>query len=217
MPVKKRRSLAAKSVRVCTLVVTLVVATVLGFSGCGQPDAPAENGTEEELPGEEESTPSVEWAADGVITAGEYSGQMDKGMYRLYWSRLDDVLQMGIRAETEGWVAVGIQPGSAMQDADIIIGFVADAQVTLEDHYSTGRFGPHRPDTEQGGTNDILAFGGSEADGFTVIEFSRKLDTGDEYDNPLTVGTTNAVIWAYGTADNTSLQHAPRGYGEVTP
>ncbi len=213
---EKGRTRGVMSVRVCTLVVTLGVAIALALSGCAQSDAPAEDGNEEELPGEEESTPSVEWAADGIITAGEYSGEIDKGTYLLYWSRLDDTVHMGIEAETEGWVAVGIQPGNAMQDADIIIGFVADAQVTVEDHYSTGRFGPHRRDTEQGGTNDILAFGGNEADGVTVIEFSRKLDTGDEYDNPLTVGATNAVIWAYGTADNTSLQHAPRGYGEVT-
>ncbi|MFW6056275.1 MAG: DOMON domain-containing protein [Chloroflexota bacterium] len=215
MEMRKARASGAMCVRVRTLVVALVAAVALGLSGCAQPDAPAGDGSRQEPPDEENSTPSVEWTADGVITAGEYSGEMDKGTYLLYWSRLDDTVHMGIEAETEGWVAVGIQPGNAMQDADIIIGFVADAQVTVEDHYSTGRFGPHKPDTEQGGTNDILAFGGKEADGVTVIEFSRKLDTGDEYDNPLTAGATNAVIWAYGTADNTSLQHAPRGYGEI--
>lgn len=204
-------------------IVLLLVTTVL--PGCSQGEPPAddesENGIEpapemdEESSVAEESSPSAEWVADGIITAGEYSGRFDEGTYRLYWRRFEDTVQMGIEAETEGWVAVGIQPGSAMQDADIIIGYIADSQVTVEDHYSTGRFGPHKPDTEQGGTDDILAFGGSEMEGVTIVEFSRKLETGDGYDNPLSADAVNTVIWAYGTADNTSLQHAPRGYGEV--
>ena len=81
--------------------------------------------------------------------------------------------------------------------------------------FSTGDFGPHPPDTELGGTYDILDFGGGEEGGYTSIEFKRALNTGDKYDNALSRGV-NKIIWSYGSEDDLKSKHINRGYGELT-
>jgi len=119
-----------------------------------------------------------------------------------------------MKANTEGWIAVALQPGQRMKDADMVLGFVKDGEATVYDQFSTGNFGPHSPDSELGGTNDVTEFGGQEEAGFTTIEYKRKLDTGDKYDHSFAAGV-NKIIWAWGTDDNQSLKHSKRGYGEI--
>jgi hypothetical protein len=101
-----------------------------------------------------------------------------------------------------------------MKDSDMILGFVKDGEAIVYDLYSTGNFGPHPPDTELGGSNDILDFGGSEKEGYTIIEFKRELNTGDKYDIQFSKGKIK-IIWAYGSGDNLDLKHSARGYGEL--
>jgi hypothetical protein len=163
---------------------------------------------------EPQPEPERQWLADGVIGTDEYLGEMSYGNYEIYWDSDDQYVYIGLRARTDGFVAVGIQPGSRMKDADMIFGFVSNGEATVFDMFSTGDFGPHPPDTELGGTDDILDFGGSEEDGFTTIEFQRALDTGDEYDLPLSKGT-HQIIWSYGQNDSVSMKHSTRGYGEI--
>lgn len=120
-----------------------------------------------------------------------------------------------MRAATAGWVALDIEPSSAMKDADMIIGLVRGAEVEVYDLFARGRFGPHPPDTELGGSDDILEYGGSEQDGSTVIEFKRALDTGDQYDHPLARGERYRILWAYGDSDEPGEKHTRRGKGEI--
>jgi len=171
---------------------------------------------EEDLPPAtvEPEEEEVEWAADGVLGDMEYLGEMSYGNYEIRWLSDDQYVYIGIRAKTTGWVAVGIKPTSAMKDADMIFGFVKDGVITLSDQFSTGTYGPHSPDTELGGTDDILAFGGREEGGFTTIEFKRSLTTTDKYDISIQKGV-NRIIWAYGSSDSSAVKHSTRGYGEI--
>ncbi len=159
--------------------------------------------------------PPPGWSADGVIGSQEYLSEMSYGDYEIFWSNDEQYLYVALKAKTAGWVAMAVQPGSRMKNADMIFGFVKDGEVTVLDLFSTGDFGPHPPDTELGGTFDIIDFGGKEADGYTIIEFKRALDTGDQRDNKLSSGK-NKIIWSYGSADDFTRKHAKRGYGEIT-
>ena len=161
--------------------------------------------------------PGVAWEADGVITPGEYTGVQVYGNYEIHWARDEEHIYVGMRAETGGWVAVGFDatPGAGMADADMILGAVNCCGVTISDEFGTGPTA-HRPDTELGGTDDILEFGGTEQGGWTTIEFKRALDTGDPYDAVLTEGTIT-IIWAYSSSKSLTAYHsANRGYGEIT-
>lgn len=136
------------------------------------------------------------------------------GDYELFWVSDQQYIYVGMRAKTSGWVAMAVQPGSKMKGADMVFGYVEDGKVIILDLYSTGDFGPHPPDTDQGGTDDIIEYGGSETDSYTTIEFKRALATGDQYDHELS-GGKNQIIWSFGSRDDLSLKHSSRGYGEI--
>lgn len=157
---------------------------------------------------------SGNFAADGTISDDEYSGYRNLDGFEIYWANDNENIYFAIKAQTEGYVAIGIQPGRMMKDADMIYGYVDVTGAVIFDMFSTGNFGPHPPDEELGGTNDILEFGGSESGGYTIIEFQRQLITGDQYDNDILPGI-NKVIWAYGSADSPDGSHSRKGYGEI--
>ncbi len=154
------------------------------------------------------------WKADGVITPGEYQKNRTYNNYEVHWSSDSQYACFAIKAKTTGWVAIGFDPESFMKNADIVEGFVSDGKVTVLDMFSTGDFGPHPQDIQQGGTNDILESGGAEENGFTVIEFKRKIDTGDKFDKVLGKGT-HKIIWAFGSDDQATVKHSGRGIGEI--
>jgi hypothetical protein len=198
---------------VSTLLLVGLLVSVGGFSvSCGDGDSDVTTPPA----GTPSPTPplTTEWVPDGAIGASEYSGEETYGNYELYWRSDAQHIFVGIKVKTDGWVAVGIQPGSRMKNADMIFGFVEDGQTTVLDLFSTGDFGPHPPDAQLGGTNDIIDFGGKEEGEYTIIEFSRALVTDDEYDNPLSSGA-NKIIWSYGSSDEFDRQHSTRGYGEL--
>lgn len=159
-------------------------------------------------------TPEETWAADGMIFVREYRGNIRNGDYSLHWWHDEQYIYIGIRAPASGWVAVGFEPEPLHRETDTIIGFVENGKTTVLDMYSTGDFGPCTADTELGGSDDIIEFGGSEEDGYTTIEFKRRLDTDDEYDGDLATGV-NEIMWGYATLDDPRQKHLERGYDEI--
>ena len=148
-----------------------------------------------------------EWSADGIIKVREYYGSNNYGDYTIHWRSDGQYAFIGMTAKTDGWVAMALQPGSRMKDADMVFGFVKDGKVEVYDLYSTGNFGPHALDTELGCTDNILDYSGKEGGGVTTIEFKRQLRTEDEYDIPISEGI-NKIIWAYGSSDSLTVKHA---------
>ncbi|NIU50883.1 MAG: hypothetical protein GWN74_17760, partial [Thermoplasmata archaeon] len=98
---------------------------------------------------------------DGVISAGEYGNNTswDGGSFELHWRIANNTtLYAGIRAQTTGWVSLGIDPEIRMQGADMVFGGLAADKAYAEDAYSVGQTGPHPRDTDLGGTFDLLAY-----------------------------------------------------------
>jgi hypothetical protein len=117
-------------------------------------------------------------------------------------------LRVRMTAPTTGWVAVGFDPVSFMQEANLILGFVEGGTPQVRDDFGTG-LTTHDADTTLGGTDDVELIGGSETSGETQLEFRIPLDSGDEYDKAVADGTTYAVIFAHGAdgADDFTSQH----------
>jgi hypothetical protein len=149
-----------------------------------------------------------------MIGDGEYTDTQSYDGFELWWTADEQFIYIAIKAKTTGWVSVALSSGPAMKDADMVLGFVQDSTVTVIDEYSTGNFGPHRPDTELGGSDDILESAGTEGEGYTTIEFKRKLDTGDKYDHKFSRGE-NSILWAYGQGDQPEQKHSVRGHGDI--
>ena len=129
----------------------------------------------------------------------------------LMWRTNDaqDSLLVKVSAPTAGWVAVGFDPAAAMQDANIIIGYVVNDTAYVRDDYGTGLYS-HAPDTTLGGTNDVADIAGSETGGVTEISFTIPLNSGDAMDRVLVVGQSYSVILAWGTDDSFDTPHAVR-------
>ncbi|MHA1206696.1 MAG: DOMON domain-containing protein [Candidatus Hodarchaeales archaeon] len=152
---------------------------------------------------------------DGVITSGEYSYTqiLSDGDFILHWRTEGTTISFGIEGNTNGWVTIGINPSFMMLDADMYFGWVtSNGSVVVIDAYATGPTGPHPADIDLGGTNDVLAYNGSENEQTTIIEFSRLLVTTDSaYDNSLPQTGSIKMIWAIGASDSFDAPHVKRG------
>ncbi len=138
-------------------------------------------------------------ASDGDDTADlegryDHKAELDQD-FQLYWSVTGDEIIMAMRGRTEGWLSIGFEPGAIMKDADMIFGWVDPrGEVIVHDRYSTGETAPHPNDPELGGGDDITATGGYQIEGWTVVEFKRPLETGDEYDKDISLEGEMKVI-----------------------
>jgi hypothetical protein len=169
---------------------------------------------------------SEEWKPDGVVGAGEYARTMTMqkpasngytgGILELSWKNDADFLYLALNGTTRGWVSLGFEPTVWMKDADIIMGSIENGKATVLDENCTGNYGPHENDTLLGGTYDILESGGSETGSNTVIEFKRKMNTGDKFDKAFVPGQQVPIIWAMAdTTDNTVKHNMAEGEGEM--
>jgi hypothetical protein len=92
------------------------------------------------------------------------------------------------------------------------VGKTSNSSVVVIDAYATGPTGPHPADIDLGGTNDVIAYNGSENGQTTTIELSRLLVTSDsDYDNPFPQTGNIKMIWALGASDSFDAPHVKRG------
>jgi hypothetical protein len=150
-----------------------------------------------------------------AFPAGKYvKNELYNGLFRLAYTVGDDgIIAIGIKAKTVGWVAIAI--GNPHGTSDVIIGYIENGQVTLLDTHDARESGGHPLDSAFGGTSDLFAISGSEANGITTIEFKRKLNTGDQFDLRLIVGT-NTLTWAFGVNDSLAQEHSLVGLAVIT-
>lgn len=159
----------------------------------------------------------VEPTIDGVIGEGEYAHQLvdeTTGM-TLSWTVLGQRLFMAMSSPGQGWIAMGLDPdGPIMQGADILMGYVANGETFLEDHWANSPTS-HVNDVDAGGTNNIVAFAGSENQAGTVIEFERPILTDDAFDKPLPHKEIFVQI-AYAQKDDWKTYHGSKSRNTVT-
>lgn len=146
-----------------------------------------------------------------------YQSVTESGV-NVQWMVEGDTLHIQVTAKTTGWVAVGFDPSNMMQDANILIGYVADGKAFVRDDYGVGKV-KHGPDTENGGTEDVSDISGSEEDGVTTLSYTIPLNSGDSKDKPLEAGKKYKVIVATGPdgKDDFGTYHTSnRGSVEIT-
>lgn len=169
------------------------------------------------------STPTnsngVTWKSDGTVSEGEYqSTKVIRDTFTLSWNTDSNYIYIAMQGTspiTAGYVGLGFLPANwtaAVQkmNTDAIIGFVVGGKATVVDTFITGAIGPHPNDSK----NDVEQASGSVTGNTTIIEFKRKLNTGDSRDQPLVKGI-NKIMWAVGFDPEENGAHAARGYSEI--
>jgi hypothetical protein len=156
------------------------------------------------------------WVFDGVISESEYDHQIVLGPVAVFWANDETHLYVALEAQTEGWLGIGFDPDARMMGADFIIASY-DTEPRIWDAYGQALTGAtHPPDTQIGGTFDIVAWAAVQDGPFFRFEALRPLDSGDPYDKPLERGQTYTIIVAVGTRAAFDAPHAYRGAGEIT-
>jgi len=149
---------------------------------------------------------------DGIISEGEYGNitKVDSDRFELHWKVNGTSIDVGVRAQTTGYVSIGIDPTLQMKDADMIFGWVDSGSAHSEDHWGTG-FTSHMKDEDLGGTFDIISYNGTESGGWTTFEFRRDLSTPDAYDRAIRTDVAFPLIWAVANTDDPTATHSRRG------
>jgi|GEM_PF-1495917 len=137
-----------------------------------------------------------------------------QGDFTLEWLVEDEFVRFKLRAPTTGWVALGIAPSSMMKDADFIMGYVEDGKVAISDEYGNSPTA-HKPDTDLGGTDNVMDKSGWENDGVTQISFKIALSSGDSYDKVLEPGKAYKVLFAYGNGDDFTSYHKKKASAKI--
>ncbi len=84
---------------------------------------------------------SAVWIPDGVISENEYSRRMvligekrgrptDRSL-EIHWSNDAQNFYMALKGQTKGWIAIGFEPSSAMNNSDIILGAINGSNVII--------------------------------------------------------------------------------------
>jgi hypothetical protein len=189
------------------LLAAAGAAVVLFLSG---PPSPATPG------GPTVRTSATQPSVDGTIKVGEYTSKIaDLAGVEVSWAADKDTLRIGLVSPGTGYVAVGLDPQSMMDKANILLGAVVNGAIVARDDVGTGLFS-HAADTSVGGRDNILAAAGREVEGKTIMEFAIPLSSGDSADRPLMLGQTYRIIVAYhATSDDFSERHSRRASGEI--
>lgn len=134
----------------------------------------------------------------GPAVADDYAHKITDKKVHFEWTVKGTSIDIRISAPTTGWVGIGFNPSEMMKDANFIVGYVKDGTAEVRDDYGkTNR--THESDTKDGGTDNVTAVSGNEANGTTTLSFTIPLNSGDSKDRPLDVNGDTTVLLAYGS------------------
>ena len=147
---------------------------------------------------------------DGKIVAKEYANTFkhtESGV-TLNWQIVGDTISFGLESPSTGWTGMGFNPtGDKKDGADMYMFLFENNKLVARDDIMTKATGAPKLDTDEGGKNDILASSGTLNDKGMVLEFSRKLNTGDKTDQPILAGKSNKVLIAMGESPSFTKAH----------
>lgn len=132
----------------------------------------------------------------------------------LSWREMEDAFSFRAEAATGGWVAVGFGGGPAMKDASLIIGYADEDGAHYRDDHGTSPVS-HSPDTDLGGTDDIIEADAQESNGTTTFSFTLPMEPSDELDPVLTPGVTIRILAAWGNRDGFTGMHSEAHTAEI--
>jgi hypothetical protein len=198
-----------KMIIACSLSILLVIL----LTGCGENKSSTPlNSSSPSAIQPAVSNQTCAWVSDGKIRDNEYTSCQTFGDLKVFTRVAGDSVMFGLTANTEGYLALGIDPGGKMRDADMIMCAVKDGSAVVGDMCGSGKHSKHPADLDLGGKMDLTDAGGGREGSTSVIEFKRKLDTGDSMDKALIIGE-NKVIWALGKTGDFDGAHSKAGTG----
>lgn len=154
--------------------------------------------------------------SNSAISADQQHGDKSveiRGM-TMHWEFRADTLICRLRAETEGWVAIGFNTQKGLAKTNLIMAAVKNGEVTLSDRYIVGA-GDHRSIESLGGQSKVTLIEGKEENGATEIVFEIPLESTDEWHYTLEEGQKYHLLMAYSRDDDFMHHSMMRRHPEV--
>lgn len=124
------------------------------------------------------------------------------GSYTAEWCTSDATVNFRITTNGSGWAAMGFSNDRLMPETDLIM---VTGEGDIQDSWASGRFAP-AADASQ----DATLVSASQANGTTVVEFSRAITTNDGDD--LSIDQNRFMLWAMSSSsDSFRSRHSARG------
>jgi hypothetical protein len=144
-------------------------------------------------------------AVDGKIGASEYAKSLkhDASGATLSWTIAGDTIYVSIQAQAEGWIGVGFlaEKTKSKQGADQYIFTFEGGKLAAFDLHQAAAAGPPVLDESNGGKNSILQSAVDRNGRTWVVEFSRKLKTGEKTDMDIVPGKKFSLLLALGAGE----------------
>lgn len=116
-------------------------------------------------------------------------------IYKIYWNASSTSITAEIAVQTLGWVGFGISTTGDMPGSDLIVAWIDSTGYTnFTDRYVTSDR-QVKIDSKQ----DWFLLAGKQTNGFTIIKFTRLIDTCDTAQDLVIPGQTTKIIIAWGT------------------
>ncbi|XP_033098160.1 DBH-like monooxygenase protein 2, partial [Anneissia japonica] len=137
----------------------------------------------------------INYSALVLIAGFQHNAMLDlQENVQLLWSVDGDTITFEVRANTTGYIKIGLSPDGEMNGADVMVGWVKDGKPYISDRHGVR----NQPVKDTHADYELLY--GSETDGLTVLGYRRKLLTCDPDDWDITTDTVK-VMWAYDPED----------------
>jgi len=158
-----------------------------------------------------------------VAVSAQYDFTASLGMnITLSWTITNGVIYGQTQLDqTLSWVGFGLSDNESafgewgMGMGDFIVGtFTPTCYVSDCNDPSAYEQQPLN-DTVYGGTDDIIDYNCSRIGNTSIVQWSRKLNTGDIYDWPVDLQNPQHVVYAHGTTDVFSYHGTTRGMGVI--
>ena len=139
--------------------------------------------------------------------AVEYEHKIQLKRISFEWRLNGDQLDIRLKANTKGWVAIGFNKEGSMKNANLILGYVKRGKVKISDQFGI-RQEEHIRDIMTGGQINISNQKGRETFNQTTISFSIPLNSGDKRDFAIDPTQESIVLLAFGkNYDNFQSKH----------
>jgi hypothetical protein len=133
--------------------------------------------------------------------------------YKFAWSinEKEQTITFTLDVATTGWIGLGFSKDGKMLNADLIMCYINKSnQAQCSDRFANSYMTPPT-DVSLGGKDDLINISGSIMSGRTMINFTRKMNTGDKWDYIIKKDESVNVLFAYREAGNPDTENGQFG------